>query len=192
MAVLKPKRSVVVEANESVSIATACRLIGMELPDDIEHGRAVKVHCPFGNLWHSDQGIEPTMRLYIDNNTAFCFSRCGFFTPVTLAAMAWDLTRTAAAGELLERVGYKPVTLADTWASLTACTDPPDRAVLSAALKTYCARITPGWDDMQFEPTVAGRLTRCLALLELVHTDDEARAWLAGCKEIMQRVLTDR
>lgn len=191
MALLKPHRSVVIEANEHVSIITAYRLIGMELPDDIEHGRATKVHCPFGSIWHSDQGIEPTMRLYVDNNTAFCFSRCGFFTPVALVSMAWDITRKTAAVELLERIGRKPVSLADAWANITLHAEPPDRTTLSAALKIYCSRIAPDWSDVQFEPAVAGQLTRCLALLDLVKTDDDARTWLAACKTVMQRTLTD-
>lgn len=182
----------VVEANEHVSIITACRLIGMELPADIEHGRAAKVHCPFGSIWHSDQGLEPTMRLYVDNNTAFCFSRCGFFTPVNLVAMAWDITRRTAAVELLERIGRKPLSLADAWAKATLHAEPPDRTTLAEALKTYCSRIAPDWADVQFEPVVASRLTRCLALLDLVDTDDAARAWLAGCKAVMQRALTDQ
>lgn len=190
MALLRPKRSVVIEANEHVSITTACRLIGMELPDDIEHGRATKVHCPFGNIWHSDQGLEPTMRLYIDNNTAFCFSRCGFFTPVSLVAMAWDIPRRTAAVELLDRIGRKPLTLADAWAQITFHAEPPDRTILSEALKTYCSRIAADWSDAQFEPAVAGQLTRCLGLLDLVKTDEDARAWLTGCKTVMRRALT--
>lgn len=183
------RRSVVGLANEQVAITTACAMIGMDIPDGVIDGRAVKLPCPFGAIWHSDQGLEPTMRIYAEGNNAFCFSRCGFFTPVSLVAMAWGISRRDAAVELLDRVGIKPATLADAWAQATTREVKPDTAMLSEALKTFCARISPDWDEVQFESPVAAKLTRCFTLLDLVRTPLEADQWLLGCKKVMALVL---
>lgn len=180
-------RSVVDEANEHVLITAACRLIGMDVPDDLS--RSMKVHCPFGAIYHSDHGIDRTMRIYVESNHAHCFSRCGHFTPVGLVAMAWGMPRRAAAVELLHRLGRTPPTLAEAWALATTPDTQPDATMLGEALKTFCARITPRWADVQFQPSVAGRLTKCLALLDLVRTPDDARLWLTGCKQAMTTAL---
>lgn len=188
MARLKRRGSVVAEANEQVLITTACRLIGMDVPDDM--GRSLKVHCPFGAIYHSDHGVEPTMRIYLDGNNAHCFSRCGHFDPVSLVAMAWGITRRAAGLELLGRVGRRPLSPAEAWAQATEAGAQPDRAMLGEALKTFCARTCPGWEDAQFHPVVAARLTRCLSLLELVCHPGDAQLWLGGCKKAMTAALT--
>lgn len=177
-------------ANETVPITTACQLVGMSIPDDIGYGRSMKVHCPFGDIWHSDQGAEATMRVYVESNHVYCFSRCGYFTPVSLVAAAWDLTWRNAAVELLERIGHKPVSLAEAWAQVGRRDDTPDQTLLGEALKTWCRRAAPDWDDDQFHPRIAATLTRCLALLDRVTTADEARVWLSGCKEAMTRAFT--
>lgn len=184
------KPSVVAVANETVPITTACRLIGMSVPDDIGYGRAMKLRCPFGEIWHSDQGAEASMRVYVDSNSLYCFSRCGYFSPVSLVAAAWDLTLRAAAVELLEHIGHKPVSLAEAWAQANRRDDTPDHTLLSEALKTYCRRVAPTWDDDQFHPHIAATLTRCLALLDRVTTAEDAHTWLAGCKQAMTRAFT--
>lgn len=176
-------------ANEMVAITTACRFVGMHVPDDIDYGRSMKVRCPFGEVYHSDSGAEAAMRVYIETNSAFCF-RCGVsYSPVKLAAQAWDLSFKDAAVELLERIGHKPVSLADAWLHASTRDTAPDRTMLGEALKMFCARVAPDWDDAQFDPAVAAKLTRCLALLDLVNTEDDARTWLAGCKTAMATSL---
>lgn len=180
----------VAEANEIVPMTTALRLVGTDVPDDIGYGRSLKIRCPFGEVYHSDQGSEASMRVYVDSNTVHCFSRCGSFTPVSLVAAAWDLSRRDAAVELLERIGHKPVSLAEAWAEVIRRDDLPDRTLLAEALKAFCRRVDPSWDDDQFEPTVAATLSRCLDLLDRVTTTDDARTWLTGCKQAMTRAFT--
>lgn len=183
------KRSAVAIANDVVSIITACNLIGMDLPEDVGYRRSTKLYCPFGPLFHSDQGVERAFRIYIDNNSAYCFASCGYFTPVWLVASAWDLDARTAAVELLDRVGYRPLTLAEAWSKASQREVPPDGTSLREALQTYCHRVCPSWETVQFTPAVAAVLTQCLDLLDRVHTDDDAREWLDGTKALMRRAL---
>lgn len=173
-------------ANEKVPIATACRLLGVDLDDDADRR---KVHCPFGGTDHSDGGIDPAMRIYTDSNHAYCFSCAAHYTPVSLAARGWDLPWRVAALRLLDLVGYRPLNLATAFRAAQQFEPAPDTAALAEALKTYCRRIDPGWSTHQFDSAVAQRLTHCLGLLELVSTGAAVTVWLAGCKEAMRRII---
>jgi hypothetical protein len=182
-------RSPITVANEQVSILYACRLIGMDVPETLD-GRPPKVHCPFGPIYHRDQGAEAAMRIYPDDNHVYCFAGCGYFTPVSLVAHAWDTDRTSAAVDLLERAGIKPLTLAQAWAQASTTERLPDIALLAEALKTFCARIDPTWSTRQFTPVISAPLRRCLLLLDHVHTEEQAHQWLDVCKLVMRRVLS--
>lgn len=186
------RRSAVSIANDKVPITMACRLVGMDIDDDIAYGRSMKVHCPFGELYHTDQGVEPAFRIYVDSNSAYCFACSTYFTPVWLVSQAWDQQPAQVAVELLERIGIKPASLADAWAQAAVRDVVPDAGLLAEALKTFCGRICVDWDDAQFEPATAGLLSRCLALLDLVHTEGEARQWLDECKKVMRAALQHR
>ena len=186
------RRSAVSIANDKVPITLACRIAGMDIDDDIAYGRSMKVYCPFGELYHSDQGVEPAFRIYVDSNSAYCFACSTYFTPVWLVAQVWDQQPAQVAVELLERVGIKPVSLADAWAQAAVRDVAPDTSLLAEALKLFCGRICVDWDDAQFEPDTAGLLSRCLALLDLVHTEGEARQWLDECKKVMRAALAQR
>lgn len=183
------KRSAVAIANEVVPIIKACNLIGMDLPEDIAYRRSSKLFCPFGQIFHIDGGVERAFRVYLDANTAYCFAGCGYFTPTSLAAHAWDLDYQTAAVELLDRVGYRPLTLAEAWSRASRWEAPPDDTCLREALQTYCRRVSPEWESAQFTPAVAAALSRCLDLLDRVHDEADAREWLAGTKALMRRVL---
>lgn len=177
-------------ANEKVSILTVCRLFGVDLNEDIAAGgRTRKVSCPFGEIYHSDGGISPAMRIYPESNSAYCFSCAAYWTPVSLAAKAMDLDRSSAAIRLLDHVGYRPLGLAEQFQQAVEYAPEPDRALLADALKTYCRRIDSQWLDRQFEPGVAAQLTRCLSLLDLVKSADDVALWLDRCKVAMRRVL---
>ncbi len=180
--------SPVTVANERVSISYACALIGLDLPGEV-YGRSVKLRCPFAELYHSDGGAEASFRVYPESNHAYCFTCATAYSPVWLVAQAWGLTARAAAVELLERAGIKPVHLADAWAHAAQRATAPDAALLAEALKTYCARVHPGWADAQFDPAVAGTLSACLALLDRVGDDVQAQQWLTGCKQAMAAAL---
>lgn len=182
-------RSVIAVANEKVSIVTACRLVGVALPEDIGVGRSRKVHCPFGEVYHSDHGAAAAMRIYPGSNSAWCFSCSAYYTPVSLAARAWDQDQQTAATLLLDKIGYRPVDLVQAWTAITTYEPEPDRALLADALKTYCRRICPDWNARQFDGPVAALLTRCLGLLDLVHTEQDVAVWLSTCKNAMHQEL---
>jgi hypothetical protein len=115
-----------------------------------------------------------------------------YFTPVKMAAQAWDQDWTTAAAVLLDHIGYRPLSLADQWARVVSIEQAPDTTLLAEALKVYCARQDPQWNAHQFDPDVAAQLTRCLALLDRVRHDADADRWLAGTKQVMHRFLTTR
>lgn len=185
-------RSPISIANEKVDIRTVCELIGMFVPE-IPDGKSVKLHCPFGSVYHRDQGVETAFRVYPSTNSCFCFACNEYFSPVGLAAKAWDLTFDAAADRLLEEIGYKPPSAEEAWNRLTnkqeATVDP---TMLSVALKTYCARIDRDWEDIQYIPDVSSVLSRCLNLLPIVKSEAEARQWLEVSKKVMKQALDAR
>lgn len=181
------KRSPIALANEHVSILHACRKIGLSVPEELT-GRSMKLSCPFGDVWHTDQGAQKALRLFPETNSAYCYAGCGFYTPVSLVAMAEDRDPEDVAIELLQEVGYKPVSLAQYWADVQVTEQSPDRAMLGLALRTYCERVVPGWSERQFDEQVARRLSRCLSLLAKVETEGDAELWLDTCKKAMGQV----
>lgn len=172
-------------ANERVPILDVCRWVGMDVPADAEGARSVRLRCPFGELSHSDGGVGRDFRVYPVNNDCTCFAGCGYFSPVWLAAQAWGVGTTAAATALLDRIGYRPLDRAGAWEA--ACTVPVglDRPRLAAALRTYAARVVPGWERSQYDPAVTDLLERCLTLLDLVGDQAGATAWLDTCKRVV-------
>lgn len=105
-------------------------------------------------------------------------------------ARTLGIPRLEAARELLNRVGYRPPTLAERWTE--ACSE--DRAVdvawLGLALRTFCERIGGGqWSRLQFERIVSSKLDECLSLLDLVKTPEDAEKWLNSTKSVMSKIL---
>lgn len=184
---LRPGPSVVTLANEKVSIVAACRLAGVELSDEPGYGTSMKVHCPFETINHSDSGVAPAMRVYTESNSAWCFACQEYFTPVKLIAAHRGIDYQNAATLLLDHVGYRPASLSEQWAELTSRVTKPDRTLLADALKTYCLRVIPGWEIRQFDREEAAMLTRCLALIDRVKTEEDAQRWLTTTKEVMAR-----
>lgn len=174
------------EANKRVSIVKVCRLIGM----DVSEGASYKERCPFGDVMHSDGGVAKAFRIYTETNSAYCFSCRAAYTPVKLYAEAKELRRQEAALSLLEEVGWKPVSQAQRWAELVApAKESVDLSMLALALRTYCARVCPEWDELQLSPEISEMLGKCLALLDRVHTEEEAQQWLETCKSVMLKKL---
>ncbi len=189
---MKRQPTAIAVANQQVPIAFACRLVGAAVDVDDVYGKSVKIHCPFGDVHHSDGGAEKAMRIYPDTNSAYCFAGCGHFTPVRLVSHAWDRPQAEVAVDLLDQLGHRPLSLAEQFAGHETWNPPPDAGQLAEALKTFCRRIDPSWEDRQFEPLVAARLTQCLRLLDRVATDDDAQRWLAGVKQVMSQLLDAR
>lgn len=185
------KRPTRAQIEEQVGILAACSLIGMDLPPGVAEGRAVKVHCPFGEVHHADGGIEPAMRIYVDSNHVHCFAGCGSFRPIGLVAHAFDITRNTALRELVDRTGNRSlIKYRDVWTETLTGT-PPDTSRLAEALKTFCRRIDHTWAARQFDGPISGQLGKCLSLLDHVKSEQAADLWLDSCKLIMTRVLSD-
>jgi hypothetical protein len=188
---LRQRTSWIDEANNLISIADVLGSQGVYVPDNVRQGGTKKVHCPFG-FYHSDNGLSKAMRVYGASNTAYCFSCSKSYSPVTLAAAAWDCSLNAAALRLLEDIGYKRKTVAERWAEATAeKTSEIDILELAEALKIYCAGISPDWEMLQLQDDVAALLNRCLSLVKAVKTDEQADKWLIVCKQAMASKLKE-
>ena len=173
-------------ANEQVPVATVCQLLGVPV---VEDQLRRKVHCPFGQVYHSDGGLTPTMRINQQANTARCFNCEVTFTPVRLYAKAMDLSFRVAAVRLLEHIGHRPLDAATRWRQVQQFEPELDTAMLADALKTFCRRTCPEWEARQFEPGVSAALRRCLAILDLVRTAQDVTVWLSRCKAVMTNAL---
>lgn len=183
------KTSWIDEANTRVHIADVLARNGVIVPEAVKFGSNKKVHCPFG-FYHSDGGISKAMRVYGKNNTAYCFSCSKRYSPVTLAAAAWDCSWMAAAMRLLEDSGFKPKSLEERWVQATTQEEKlPDLIALADALKVYCSTVSENWEIVQLNNSVANKLTKCLDLLDSVKTAEGASRWLTVCKKVMLKTL---
>jgi hypothetical protein len=182
-------RSWVDEANEYVKITDVLSNMGVYVPETIINGGNKKIHCPFG-FYHSDGGLSKAMRVYLSNNTAYCFSCSKSYNPVSLTAAKLDCPMNNAALKLLEDFGYKAKTVDERWQEAIAqVIVKPDTLALAEALKTYCSGIDPDWNIHQLDERVGETLTKCLSLLSQVTTDEEAFKWLDSTKLVMSRKL---
>lgn len=186
-------QSPIAVANQHVRITLAVRWAGSYVEDFADRD-SVKIHCPFEDVYHDDN--EPAMRVYPapGKNNAWCFAEAQFFTPVSLLALAWDVTPEDAAAQALDRIGHTPVTYPERWRELTSSTAEPDRDALAAALRTFCERIDPLWGEHQYLPWIAEHMATCLGLLQVVHTAADCELWLSRTKDAMawrlQKVVT--
>ncbi len=187
-----PVAAVVELANVEFSIAAACRLVGVDMPDGVIMGKSVKVYCPFGTVHHLDGGVEKAMRVYPESNHAYCFAGCGFFPPVRLVAHAWGRPQAEVAHDLLDRAGIAPQTLLERFRAARDWMPDLDRSALAEALRTYCRRICPDWPQRRFDERVATAFNRCLELLGLVRDEEDVVLWLDSCKIAMTRALDVR
>lgn len=170
------KRSLVSIANERVPFLTAAQWAGL---GGHERERGLKVTCPCC-------GGRGSLRVYPGH--AYCFGERKFFTVVTLLAEVWEMDRESAAIKALKMIGYAPPGYAELFEYADRDREPA-REHLATALRTWCEANCPGWRDRQYAPETAAALARCLTLLPLVRTEDQCSRWLAGCKQVMARVL---
>lgn len=172
-------------ANEATDILTVLGLIGMPVPE-ISYLASMKLYCPFGDVSHADGGMSKAFRVYPETNSAYCFACALAFTPVSLLAMGKDISKEEAADFLLELAGVTEANSDERWAQLTA-PEPVtiNTAELAEALKLFCRRTIPNWEERQFEPAVAKLFQRCLGLLGSVRTPEDAEQWLAATKQAM-------
>lgn len=183
---IRRRTSVIATANAEVTIFQVADWIGMNVP---ETSASLKTYCPFGEVSHSDGGTDTAFRFYRDTNSAYCFAGCGAFTPVRLAALAWDRGFKDVAEELLERIGHRPLDPAEAWEAAATYVAPVDLEALGSALKLYAERVEPRWQTRQYDEEVQQVLGRCFALLGSVRSGDDAARWLTVCKTVMGRAL---
>jgi len=185
------QKSWIDEANERIDISDVLTSLGIFVPESVRNGGNKKVFCPFG-FYHSDGGITKAMRVYKASNTVYCFSCSKRYSPVTLAAAKWDCSWHNAAFRLLEDAGFKPKTLEERWAEATAqVVVKPDVLSLADALKMYCSGISSEWATKQLDENVAETLNKCLGLLNIVETNEDAAKWLDACKKVMSKLLEE-
>lgn len=130
-------------ANERVPLRSVMAKYGVNYPE-LELGVSMKIQCPWGML-HSDGGVDPAMRVYAEENHAFCFAGCGRITPVRLEAEQRGIPFAQAASELLHDYNIKPLTWTERIERLRE--DGPvrvgDPGAFAQALVTYIRSVLP-------------------------------------------------
>lgn len=182
------KKSHINLANENTDIFMVLGLVGMFVAP-VYDVHSIKVHCPFGDISHSDFGVERAMRIYPGTNSAYCFACQRLYTPVNIYASAKDIGFEEAASDLLRESGYQPRTLEEMWDSAQPKPQSPDLPMLGLALRVFCERIDPDWQTRQFEPDISSFLDSCLSLLSTVRSEQDAAEWLKGTKQVMKNCL---
>lgn len=176
-------------ANDHSDILVVARMIGMVVPD-FSYAASIKLYCPFGDVSHADGGTSKAFRIYPETNSAYCFACGEHFSPVKLLATARDLPLAEAADTLLEIAGVTEEGTEERWQQLLSEQDSPiNTAELAEALKVYCSRVDPAWDERQFDPAVAETFQRCLELLGSVRTPADVTQWLGATKQVMAKRL---
>lgn len=174
--------SIIEEANNKVSIIDACALLGLEVSSVPDGRSSVKYNCPFGDVFHSDGGIEKSFRIYPDDNTAHCFAEKITFRPVDLAAQKWDVSTYEAARRLLANSGGTP----KQWGDLIKPRAVDiDKNSLRKALELYARRIAP---EIEQNPQAVNILTKLYGLLPKVKSAEDAEVWLTTGKEAVRRI----
>lgn len=173
-------------ANSKIPFPVACRWAGIDVPSDPAEG-GIKIYCPFGEWAHDDGGSSPAFRVYADHG--WCFACGQYFSPVRICADVWDMAPDEAARQMLERAGIADPDYKQQWQRLVDWCQPPDLDGMAAALRAWCARADPDWKARQYDSAVSAKLAACLVLLGRVRTEQDCRAWLAGCKKAMGQVL---
>lgn len=179
--------SIIDLANSRMTIIQACNSLGMDIPDFSV--KSMKVHCPFGHLFHADGGHARAFAIYPGTNSAWCFAGCGYFTPVRLIAMDRDISDHQAAEAILEQTNYVAPDYEARWNAVTQTRPMVNTDDLTEALKVACSRMVPDWDERQFDAEVATKLRQCLALLPKVQSEEDATKWLSATKKIMQNAM---
>jgi hypothetical protein len=172
-------------ANSRMPIDAAVRLVGGEA-----WAGNGKQWCPFGAVSHMDGGQDRAFRIYPEENTAFCFGGCGFFTPTKMVAVGKDMNEDDAADYILEVTGYRPPTVEKRWEAATTVKQAIDTDALAEALRVFCTRLDKNFDVSRYDEPIASTFRKCLALTDRVTSAEDATLWLRTTKEAMRQVLS--
>ena len=181
-------KSLIETANEYVSISVVFNWLKIDVPES-QSGTTFKVHCPFEEFYHIDQGRQKSLRVYYSTNSAFCFAGCGYMTPVSLFSQKTGLTNVESASFLLSKQGYDLPSLEQDMIILANQPTTINYSSLRQALQFYCSRIFVGWNTLQFEDFVLDAMSHCLELLDKVETETDANEWLNQSKTYLKEVV---
>jgi hypothetical protein len=170
-------RGLIALANSRMTIVDAYRQCG----HDIYEAYGAKLYCPWGFL-HHDGGTSRSLRLYLDDNSSYCFACSERLDPVGVYRKTHDLSAKAAAERILEDTNYRPPTPEQVWADALAYHPEPDRTALAAALEMYLTDLDPDFEEHALTGVVSHYYSAVLELLSSVHTDEDAALWLAMAK----------
>jgi hypothetical protein len=173
---LRAPRSAIALANTHVPFEKAAAWAGV---DTGTRSRGMKAGCPMC-------GADGAFRVYPDHG--YCFGERAYVTVVTLLSFIWEMEREDAALKALDKIGYVPVSYAHLWEHAQRQPEVA-RDMLAEALRTWCSASFPDWQARQFDPAVAGQLSRCLGLLPRVASEQDCDMWLDGCKQAMRLVF---
>jgi hypothetical protein len=175
---MKPRRSLVAEANTRVPFHTAAGWAQVGSGSARERGE--KTWCPY------KCSTSKSLRVFSDHG--WCFSCRAYLPTVSLLAAVWELDAESAAKAALDKIGYVPVTYAHLWEH-SLREQPPDLDALAQALRVWCEASDPGWARRQYLAPVSNKLSQCLSLLPRVKNEHDCDTWLAACKKAMAPLL---
>lgn len=170
-------------ANENYGILKAASRAGVDVDN---YFRARKMYCPFGAVFHSDGGDDPAMRVYAEDDHAYCFACGKSFSPAQLIAAAEDITEDEAVESMLLELGVVDKRLGDRWQSAADDADAVDTQALAEAFRIAASYIITPWSERQYDADVAVWMSKCLALLDKVKTVEQGDSWLATVKQALR------
>ena len=166
-------RSVVDDAVERVSVVSVLRRLGVDIESLPSPGANIRVLCPFEDVNHSsDLRDRRQMRVYSDNR-AYCHACQMQYTSVSLMAVTWGCSYSAAARRLLDGVAAPAPTIVEVSSRM-----PVVRANMAAALGV--------WADGRGVDRTGAAYGECLARLDAAATEQGAWEWLCASKRYLE------
>ena len=165
------KKADIHKLNQIVPIEKALGLINIDVPENAD---SWKTFCPTG-YEHRDGGTSKTLRVYLDTNSAWCFSCKKSFRPIDIAEIFFK-NKPATAGDKLAKhlnLTMQEPTLDERWGRLDASTVKIlDLGILTNSLIEYL-RTLPRYIELQFDDEVISKVTELIDLLEEIPEGSE-------------------
>jgi hypothetical protein len=165
------KGGVIARARNEVSITVVLAELGVWVEGLPSGDSNIRVHCPFGEISHSDGGLKKELRVYADNK-AYCHSCEKQYDSVSLMMEAWDLPAGVAARQLLARAGLSQSDL-----DLPIAQQKVNRPAMLAALAV--------WADSNKIDRFAESYAVCLENADKVKMPEDVASWLKEAKEYL-------
>jgi hypothetical protein len=183
-----------IERANAVSIFDVLNdFFGMDVPAE----GSMKMRCPFAE-GHADGGLERSWRAYSLTNSSFCFSDCGFLTPVRLVQLqkGWKAPR-AAEFILLSYGLLRPRHYRERYNELLVEHERGETVAIHPqyvvqALHTALSA-SPSYRLRQFDTDVMAAMEKALEGLDLVvaHHPDRIEEWFGRVKTKMLQIVEE-